>query len=413
MKVYFAIPMLTGSLKDLCHKSLIATYAVLQHMGIEHEEISISDCPYLPTARNTLVAMFLADPEATDLFFIDSDVGFPAEAAIRILQREEAIVAGVYPLKRLLGGWPAELCMQDGIPLGRDGLIEAKLMPTGFMRIKRSVFGLVQEKYPQLQYADSVVAVSGYDIKDAWDYFNMGIEQGKKRWRTEDFAFCGRWRDIGGQLWVYPDIDFQHVGSHAFKGNLHHHFLCQPGGALEKAMQIDGWMKPAELDWLRIQASQHNHILEIGSYLGRSTRVLGDNTPGKVIAVDDWYGPRDVNLTDRARIYDTFHANLKDLIESGKVVPFRTDLNHFQWNGHGTPDMIFIDGDHAYESVARDIRTMLPLLANGGLLCGHDYNWPSVAQAVKELVPSARQVPNTAIWYCDYKEAPDVSESVL
>lgn len=42
----------------------------------------------------------------------------------------------------------------------------------------------------------------------------MGV-QGKKTFTTEDYAFCQRWRDIGGQLWVDPDIDFKlHVAFH-------------------------------------------------------------------------------------------------------------------------------------------------------------------------------------------------------
>jgi len=37
----------------------------------------------------------------------------------------------------------------------------------------------------------------------------------------------------------------------------------------------------------------------------------------------------------------------------------------------GVPDMIFIDGDHKYASILRDVRWAQQIMPHG-LLCGHD-----------------------------------------
>ncbi len=69
-------------------------------------------------------------------------------------------------------------------------------------------------------------------------------------------------------------------------------------------------------------------------------------------------------------------------------------------NNH-TFNMIFIDANHSYESVKADIEAWMPLLDEGGILCGHDFDpvyWPGIVKAVKELVPNYRVVPNTTIW---------------
>jgi hypothetical protein len=239
MKVVFCIPALDGSVKTRFHQSLVATYRILNQAGIAYEEFFVENCPYLPTARNTLAAMFLNDPEATDLFFIDSDVGFDPVGVVKILERPEEVVAGIYPLKRDLVGYPVEVQMQDRIPIGRDiggiGLISANFLPAGFMRIKRQVFEKLKAAYPQLEYAGSVVEVLGANVKEAWDFFHMGIDPERQRWTTEDYAFCQRCRDIGIQLWVYPDINFQHIGSKAYQGNYHEYLLRLPGGAKDPA----------------------------------------------------------------------------------------------------------------------------------------------------------------------------------
>ena len=54
-------------------------------------------------------------------------------------------------------------------------------------------------------------------------------------------------------------------------------------------------------------------------------------------------------------------------------------------------DTIFIDMDHSYQSVKRDIQQWLPKVKPGGILAGDDYRTtlPGVIEAVKELLPNS------------------------
>jgi len=155
--------------------------------------------------------------------------------------------------------------------------------------------------------------------------------------------------------------------------------------AIEKALSIRGWMTEPELWWLAIQASSRKKIVELGSYYGRSTRAIGDNTPGIVYAVDHFNGPADVSLLEfeRTSIWPIFSKNLSDLIASGKVVPIKT--NHEQFDPPNDDfDMIFIDGDHRYEATKRDIKRWIGKCRKPALISGHDYSHPGVRQAVNE-----------------------------
>lgn len=55
-------------------------------------------------------------------------------------------------------------------------------------------------------------------------------------------------------------------------------------------------------------------------------------------------------------------------------------------------DLVFIDADHSYHSVTRDIQAWLPKVASGGFLAGHDYNWPSVHSAVNDQLKSQYRI---------------------
>ena len=62
-------------------------------------------------ARNNAVANFLANPQWTHLFWIDSDIGFSPQAVYRLLLSDYDVACGVYPLKH--ENWP-----QEGLPQG-------------------------------------------------------------------------------------------------------------------------------------------------------------------------------------------------------------------------------------------------------------------------------------------------------
>jgi predicted O-methyltransferase YrrM len=142
------------------------------------------------------------------------------------------------------------------------------------------------------------------------------------------------------------------------------------------------------LEWLAQQAATHESIIELGSWVGRSTRALCDNTPGHVWAVDMW---KDGDPFPNAELaYNIFNENLKDHIETGKLSVLRgtTDAAfNIVFGMHTKPffDMVFIDASHEYEQVKRDILNYRTVLRLGGLLCGHDLNHDGVNKAVNEI----------------------------
>lgn len=161
-------------------------------------------------------------------------------------------------------------------------------------------------------------------------------------------------------------------------------------------------MAESELQYLAGLAEKSRCILELGSWKGRSTSCLAANTTGIVVATDTWQGSVE------------HHAELKGKPTSGLWWAFQQNTSRYDniWPLHANSlaaakmissgptrfDLIFIDASHDYESVKADIEAWMPLLTPGGVLCGHDYMRWGVKNAVRQLAPKHRLVPNTSIW---------------
>jgi hypothetical protein len=90
-------------------------------------------------------------------------------------------------------------------------------------------------------------------------------------------------------------------------------------------------------------------------------------------------------------VYNQFVANVMHTDNSGIIIPIPQTTEHGMmmlkhWGVH--PDMIYIDADHRYVSVYRDLNDAFSLLAPGGVILGDDYSadYPGVIQAVDEFI---------------------------
>lgn len=181
---------------------------------------------------------------------------------------------------------------------------------------------------------------------------------------------------------------------------------------LNRALAISDYQcdeRTRELAWLAEQAQSRKQIAEIGCWKGCTTRALADNTRGTVYAVDTFKGSvneeahQKLGEKPEGWLFMTFQKNTDDL-KNLVVCPMRSvDAARYyeQLIGLGLLpkfDLIFLDASHDLDSVRADIRAWRPLLADGGLLCGHDRQWDGVAKAVKELLGEP-SVGAGAIWY--------------
>jgi len=185
---------------------------------------------------------------------------------------------------------------------------------------------------------------------------------------------------------------------------------CRIHHPVEMAQGILGWMDPAELEWLYEVAKRMDSIVELGCHRGRSTYVLcagcqGHNAghpDGQVYAVDcHWCGtmyPFASEAQHTRPEFDQAVGHFPNLIalEMNFAEAAVSDLIP------AMVDMVFIDGDHAYESVLDDLKTWAPRTKK--MVCGHDLSaeTPGVQQALDEYFgPGQVHTGPGKIWYID------------
>src|SRR6202795_4605094 len=97
-----ATPCFGGQVSSIYASSIFHLQRVLRSKSNIDLKVHLRDGDALITrARANLVTMFLDDPTATHLLFVDADIGFTPEQVFRLIESGADVVAGVYPIKRI------------------------------------------------------------------------------------------------------------------------------------------------------------------------------------------------------------------------------------------------------------------------------------------------------------------------
>ncbi len=170
---------------------------------------------------------------------------------------------------------------------------------------------------------------------------------------------------------------------------------------IDKIKNIEGWLDDKEADLLislTLKAGKEitsaQAILEIGSYQGKSTVLLGsvvkEHFPNvKVYAIDPHegtVGAVDQGIYTLSPTLEVFNRNIKEAGLSEVIKVIKDYSYNVKWE---TPiSLMFIDGLHDYPNVARDFWQFSDWVCPNGYVAFHDYSdyYPGVQTFVNELL---------------------------
>ena len=170
---------------------------------------------------------------------------------------------------------------------------------------------------------------------------------------------------------------------------------------INKIKNIEGWLSDPEADLLISvtlkvckEIPSHQNIVEIGSYHGKSTVLLGSVVKeylpqAKVYAIDPHegtVGAIDQGIHSTAPTLEMFTKN----IANAGLVEVVELIKNYSYNVVWQKPicLLFIDGLHDYPNVARDFWHFSNWVSNGGYVAFHDYSdyYPGVRTFVDELL---------------------------
>jgi hypothetical protein len=387
-------PMFENSLVEMVEKNA-------QHQFLFERILGAT----LDQSRSTLLGIwkkFYDEGNIYDYFWIlDEDISFGPEAIDMLIEADRPIIGATYSYKTdrgPKGNMPVSKFL-PGEKVRPDGTIRAKWLNGGFIFARKDALLKMIERYPELRWERSRKEEGDdIDIEGSWALWLPFIQRdfGIRQYLTEDYAFCERAKQVGFDIWCHTKIRVVHwSGPVAYAINWQRMIRKKkPDRPINN--KIDGWTTELELEWLEDRAKEMKSIVEIGCWKGRSSKALLEGCPGKVWCVDHFKGNADAKFStperaEREKVYEKFmenvghYPNLEIMKTSSEDAAqmFNTDT-----------DMVFIDGNHSYDAVKRDIELWLPKCKK--LICGHDYN--EVWKAVHDVLGKITGVYE-GIWY--------------
>lgn len=131
-------------------------------------------------------------------------------------------------------------------------------------------------------------------------------------------------------------------------------------------------------------------VAEVGVFKADSSARMLKKWPIKEFyAVDRWANyhgyerglPNVNDLTNYEQIFNTVCKRLSKYMDRVEIVE-EDSSEAALWFSDNYFDFVFIDANHNYDYVKRDIDAWLPKVKLGGILAGHDYFIPGVCKAV-------------------------------
>lgn len=231
--VLFGVPAYGGVMLDPFVAAMRETKDRFDGLGIPWNMMTIRNESLIQRARHQIIAFFL-QTTCDRLIFIDADIGFTADQVLRLLAHDRDVIGGMYRKKTLASeDYACNLQINQDGTVAQDeetGALKARHLATGFLCIKRNVIERMVAAFPQLRYRMHGPAQDAIGTEYAHAIMEPFIDPVTLDYYSEDYAFCERWRAIGGECWVDPGLILEHWGTLCLTGDPMAHLLT-PAGA--------------------------------------------------------------------------------------------------------------------------------------------------------------------------------------
>lgn len=232
--VWLSVPAYTGQMLVPTARFVTTETLILVSRGhIPHIDDECGNGE-ISNARDLMVARFLAATSDDDdaLAMIDADVHADSGSLADLVDKPTDFRCGIYPQRRdpIAYSMREDQSSPDLMSSKTHGMLKIWGAPAGFMVLSRRMLRRMTEHYADMNYfcdaAPNKVVCGLFQAHWTRNTIMPNGELGNIK-LSEDYSFCQRWIDMGGEVWVEPKIRMGHVGLKAFSGCLHEHLVLR------------------------------------------------------------------------------------------------------------------------------------------------------------------------------------------
>jgi len=204
LSLLIATPMYGRQCTHVYFESALSLKESLLQGGLDHDWLTNTNDSLITRVRDCIAAQFL-ETDYQKLMFIDADIEFSPEDVAKLWNLNAHVAVGAYRMKT----------PDSRLAVWKDGQLEdledfdepvaVDYAGTGFMMIDRSVFEALKRVVPEYEEGR---------VGRCWAFFQDPIEDGIHL--SEDYHFCKRFRESGGEILCHPGVNLKHWGQTAF-----------------------------------------------------------------------------------------------------------------------------------------------------------------------------------------------------
>lgn len=213
LRLMIATPSGAGKFVTDYVTSLFGTLQMLNTRGVPYKWVVENGNADIAAARAELMMTFM-NTDYTHLLMIDDDMGWDPMAFSRMLmankdfvgvagrKKRDQVMFAVNPLDQ--SSKIVEVPFDTG-----SGTAEVKEVGMAFVLLTRQCIQKMIDAYPDLKYR----------MQGESERYSLCLPMMVNNvYKGEDYAFCHRWRAVGGSVYVCPDVALKHVGQKTFEG---------------------------------------------------------------------------------------------------------------------------------------------------------------------------------------------------
>ncbi len=223
--ILISVPCYGGEIKMATHAVIAQVRSALSWIKVPNQEYNLDMCDIVDVRNGITTFWYDNCPEFDHLLMVDNDMAFDAKLIFAMIEQQKPLTGVIYHKRQLakdndIRSVTIGETLPGPMPPIVNGFQQWKYVGGGVLLIKRHVVTEILKKFPAINSTIDPGALGGLQITRLIGAFDK-MKDPNGRPLSEDYSFCERWRQCGGEIWAGVEHQIGHVGSFTYGYHLY------------------------------------------------------------------------------------------------------------------------------------------------------------------------------------------------